>query len=81
MTWRTMTLIPWIALVVGVLYSLHLLATWAEKRGWVYYRKKHGSATVGSAFLEIQALMEPSKRYELEQRRRDDFDDQESGDK
>jgi hypothetical protein len=76
-----MTLIPWIALAVAILYALHLLATYAEKRGWIYYRKKHGSVTVGSAFLEIQALMEPSKRHVLEQRRRDDFDDQESGDK
>ncbi len=76
-----MTLIPWIALAVAILYPLHLLAIYAEKRGWIYYRKKHGSVTVGSAFLEIQALMEPSKRHVLEQRRRDDFDDQESGDK
>ena len=76
-----MTLIPWIALAVAILYPLHLCAMYAEKRGWIYYRKKHGSVTVGSAFLEIQALMEPSKRHILEQRRRDDFDDQESGDK
>jgi hypothetical protein len=76
-----MSLLPWIALAVGILYPLHLLAMWAEKRGWIYYRKKHGSVTVGSAFLEIQALMEPSKRHVLEQRRRDDFDNQESGDK
>lgn len=76
-----MTLLGWLAIVIAILYPLHLLATWAEKRGWIYYRKKHGSVTVGSAFLEIQALMEPSKRHVLEQRRRDDFDDQESGDK
>ena len=76
-----MTLLPWIALAVAILYPLHLLAIYAEKRGWIYYRKKHGSVTVGSAFLEIQALMEPSKRHVLEQRRRDDFDNQESGDK
>ena len=76
-----MSLLPWIALAVAILYPLHLLAMWAEKRGWIYYRKKHGSVTVGSAFLEIQALMEPSKRHVLEQRRRDDFDNQESGDK
>ena len=76
-----MTLFSWIALVVVVLYSIHLLATWAESRGWIYYRKRHGSVTVGSAFLEIQALMDPSTRHVLEQRRRDDFDDQESGDK
>ena len=76
-----MTLLPWIALAVAILYPLHLLAIYAEKRGWIYYRKKHGSVTVGSAFLEIQALMEPSKRHVLEQRRRDDFDNQESGNK
>ena len=76
-----MTLLTWIALAVAILYPLHLFAMYAEKRAWIYYRKKHGSVTVGSAFLEIQALMEPSKRHVLEQRRRDDFDNQESGDK
>jgi len=76
-----MTLYTWIALVAAVLYVIHRLATWAESHGWIYYRKRHGSVTVGSAFLEVQALMEPSKRHVLEQRRRDDFDDQGSGDK
>lgn len=76
-----MTLLGWLALVAAGLYAIHLLATWAENRGWIYYRKRHGSVTVGSAFLEIQALMEPSQRHVLEQRRKDDFDDQESGDK
>jgi len=75
-----MTLLGWLAVVAAGLYAIHRLATWAEDRGWIYYRKRHGSVTVGSAFLEIQALMEPSKRHELEQRRRNDFDDQESGD-
>ena len=76
-----MRLLGWVAVVAGVLYAIHLLATWAETHGWIYYRKGHGSVTVGSAFLEVQALMEPSTRHVLEQRRRDDFDDQESGDK
>ena len=76
-----MQLLGWIVVVAGVLYAIHLLATWAESRGWMHYRKRHGSVTVGSAFLEVQALMEPGTRHVLEQRRRDDFDDQESGDK
>jgi hypothetical protein len=28
---------------VAALYGLHRLGLWAERRGWIYYRKKHGS--------------------------------------
>lgn len=27
-----------VALIVAALYVLHLLAVWAESRGWIYYR-------------------------------------------
>jgi hypothetical protein len=52
-----------------------------EDRGWIYYRKKRGSSgTLGSAFLEVQSILEPGKRYVLEEKRKEDVDDEESGD-
>lgn len=64
-----MSLTLWgIALVAG-LYGLHRLALWMESRGWIYYKKKHASAgTLGAAFLEIQAIAQPEKKYVLEMR-------------
>ena len=67
--------------VVAGFYCLHRIGLWAERRGWIYYRKKHGgSGAIGNAFLEIQAIIEPSKRYVLEERTKDDSETQEAGD-
>jgi hypothetical protein len=64
------TLLPWIAGVLAALYALHRLALWMESRGWIYYRHKSGSSgSLGSAFLEAQALLEPANRHVLEVRR------------
>ncbi len=66
---------------VGVLYCLHRLAVWAEQRGWIYYRKKHGSSgTLSSAVLEVQSLLEPSKQYVLEEKTREQVEEEDSGD-
>ena len=76
-----MTAIVWAAVAAGTVYGLHRLGLWMEARGWIYYRKKHGSSSgLGTAFLEIQSLFEPSKRHVLEVRRNEDSEDEDSGD-
>ena len=71
----------WGCAAVGCLYGFHYLALWAERRGWIYYLKRRGSSgALGSALLEVQAIMEPSKGYVLEERRKDDSEASESGD-
>lgn len=62
-------------------YVLHRLALGAEARGWIYYRKRRGSSgTLGNAFLEIQSMVEPSKRIVVEERRREvKVEDDEAG--
>ncbi len=75
------TLLAWLVGALVALYGLHRLALWAEGRGWIYYRKRRGtSGALGNAALEIHALLEPSKRYVLEERRRDDAEEEGSGD-
>ncbi|HEY2152299.1 MAG TPA: hypothetical protein VGH34_15930 [Vicinamibacterales bacterium] len=64
----------------AILLALHRLALRMEDRGWVYYRRQHGSSgSLGSACLEVQATLEPSKRHVIEIVRRDDFEDDDSG--
>lgn len=66
---------------VASLYCLHRLALSAERRGWIYYRKKHGSSgTLSNAVLEVHSLFDPSKRYVLEEKTRDQAEAEESGD-
>lgn len=76
-----MTSIAWGAFVAAGMYSLHRVALRMEARGWIYYQKKRGSSgTLSSAALETQSMFEPSKRYVLEERRREDAEERESGD-
>lgn len=68
-------------LAVTVMYGLHRLCVWGERRGWIYYRKRHGSSgTLSNKVLEVHSLFDPSKRYVLEEKTRDKVEDEESGD-
>jgi hypothetical protein len=65
---------------LAVVYGLHRLGLWAERRGWIRYRLKRGSSgTLSSAFLEVHSLVEPSRRHVLEHVRRDTMESYESG--
>jgi len=56
--------------VAAILFGLHRLALFAESRGWIHYTKAgRSSGSLGNAFLEIQSIVEPSKRYIVEERR------------
>ena len=64
-----MTLFVELLVAAGIVIALDRLGLWMEARGWVYYRKKRGSSTLGRAVLETQALLDPGKRYVLEAER------------
>ncbi len=63
----------------GVL--LHLLALWMERRGWIYYKHNAPSGTrLGTAFLEIQSILEPNKKHIIEIKKADKKQNEEAGD-
>lgn len=71
-------LIAWTLAVLVALAVLHHLASWAESRGWIYYRKRRASpGTAAGAFLEMQSLLEPGKKHVVESKRasREEADD------
>jgi hypothetical protein len=75
--------VVWAAAIVVALYALHRLASWAESRGWIRYRRGGGrgsSAALGNALLEVQTLIEPSKRHVLEEQCKERSESEESGD-
>jgi hypothetical protein len=66
---------------VVAVYGLHLLALWAEDRGWMYYRRrKPTSSGLGNAFLEVQSLIEPEKRQLVNVQRTVDVEEDDQGD-
>ncbi len=69
-----------LAAVTAALYALHRLGLWMETRGWIYYRHKHGSSgSLGAAFLDVQSLLEPSKRHVIEISQRDESEADDAG--
>lgn len=76
-----MRLLLYLAIAAAALLALDRLALWMEGRGWIYYRRrKPSSSSLGNAFLEVQALLEPNKRTLLEVRRDARAEEDESGD-
>jgi hypothetical protein len=70
-----------VAVAVLGLWGLHRLGLWAEGRGWIHYRRGRGSSgSLSAAALEVQSLLEPSKRYVLEQLRNEDVEEDANGD-
>lgn len=75
-----MKLILYLVLAAAALYGLHRLALWMEDRGWIYWTKKRASSTsVGTAFLEIQKLLEPSKQHLVDVKNETREEDDDSG--
>jgi hypothetical protein len=66
-----MTFLLGLLLAIAIVIGLDRLGLWMEARGWVYYRKKRGTRTLGRAVLETQALLDPGKRHVLEAERTD----------
>lgn len=74
----------YLVLAACALAALHYLALWMERRGWIYYWRKSsstgaGSAALGAAMQELNALAEPEARNVIEvqqadRQRRDLFD-------
>jgi len=56
-----------VLVAAAALFALDRLALWAERRGWIYYRKRKASSrALGNALLETQALLEPRARETVE---------------
>jgi len=72
----------WLYALIAVvaICAVHRLACWAEDRGYIYYRRKSGRpGMTASAFLEIHAMMEPSKKHVLEVMREEDDEQDDAG--
>jgi hypothetical protein len=62
--------VKWLVLAAVVLFVVDRLLLAAERRGWVYYRKRKptsGSASA-AAFGPVAELVQPGQRVVVEQR-------------
>ncbi len=64
-----MTHIGWLVAAVcgaAVLYGLHRLARWMERRGWIYYTKARGGVMIGNALQQLQVPFDPALQHTIE---------------
>jgi hypothetical protein len=70
------------ALAAGALiYGLHRLALRLERKGHLYYiHSKPSGSALGNAALAVQSILEPDRRYVVEERQTERSEHRESGD-
>jgi len=65
-----LTVLAWVAGVAAAALLIDQLALWAERHGWLYWRRRkpevNGGATV-AMFGELQSLLSPSNRHVVEE--------------
>lgn len=67
-------------LIAAALFALDRLLLWAEDRDWIRYRKRPPSSTgIGTAFLQMQAIVERDKQHIVDQQREIREDEDEDG--
>jgi hypothetical protein len=65
----------------GAIYGLHRLALRLERAGHIYYlHSKPSGSALGNAALAVQSILEPDKKYVLEERQAERVERHESGD-
>jgi len=65
----------------AALYGLHRLALRLERQGHLYYiHSKPSGSALGNAVLSVQSILEPDKKYVLEERQAERSERRESGD-
>ncbi len=74
------TVALWIAGLGVLLWCLHRLALWLERRGWLFYVNRRPSSGVGNAFLDANSLFDYEARYRLEARRLEEAEEAERAD-
>lgn len=63
--------------VAAILGAVHLLMSWMENRGWVYYRRP-GKRPLGvaaqNALLHFEAMVNPAAEHVIEEMNRQEYD-------
>lgn len=71
----------WIGGLVVGLVMLDRILLWLESRGWIYYRRnKPGRGASTYHLLEWNSAFDPTMRQVLEERTREEKEDEEAGD-
>lgn len=60
--WHTIQIIIAFVTVPFVLYGLHRLCLYLERRGWIFYMHRRPESTGAGVCIALQEIIEPSAR-------------------
>lgn len=68
-------------LVAGTLFLVDRLFTWAESRGWMYWRKEKRGSGLGNVMGALDAIYNPARKHQQAEVRRqqDEREDEADG--
>ena len=58
--------------VLVALLAIHVAASWAERRGWIYYQSDRGKGrgvALSNALAEFEVLLNPAAEHRIEEER------------
>lgn len=63
--------LSWIGIVLAGLLVMHTFAVWAEKRGWIHYRRSGGGAgrALSNAMSTFDAVVNPASEHLYEEQK------------
>jgi hypothetical protein len=62
--------VGWFLAATVVVWSLDRLALWAEDRGWVYWRRRHGTGGSATVLGDVFLLFQPNRAHVVEEQKR-----------
>ena len=75
-----MSPLAWLAVVAVAAVGVDRAATWAESRGWLYWRRRKPSGASGGMVGELIAVFQPSREHVVAERDRTRLDIQRATD-
>lgn len=60
----------WVLIAVAVVAALDRLASWAESRGWIYWRRRKPTGGGGTALGDLLLLFQPTRQHLVEEQDR-----------
>lgn len=71
----------WLTGIVVALFAIDQLALWAERKGWIYWRKSKRQGSVMSAVLsELDAVTNPAAHHIVEAKQAKKLEERDNGD-
>jgi hypothetical protein len=75
-----MTIALWIAGVALALFAADRFGVWAERKGWIYWRKRGTSSAMSGILSDLNAMTNPAAEYVKQAKEAKKMEERDNGD-